>query len=249
MILYFSGTGNSQYVAHIISKEIHDDVLNLFDKIRTQDYTALKSSKPWIIVAPTYAWRIPRIVNEWLKKTPLHGNKDIYFVMTCAGSKGNAGYYLKEWCQDKGLQYKGCTQIIMPENYIALYDTTSPELIPEILEQAYRCVLKSVYYIKENKSFPESSITLKDKVSSGIVNDLFYPLFVQAKKFYGNDNCISCGKCEKLCPLSNIKLIEGQPIWGNHCTHCMACISRCPKGAIEYGKKSVGKPRYHFEAL
>ena len=74
MILYFSGTGNSQYVAHIISKEIHDDVLNLFDKIRTQDYTALKSSKPWIIVAPTYAWRIPRIVNEWLKKTPLHGN-------------------------------------------------------------------------------------------------------------------------------------------------------------------------------
>ena len=70
MILYFSGTGNSQYVAHIISKEIHDDVLNLFDKIRTQDYTALKSSKPWIIVAPTYAWRIPRIVNEWLKKTP-----------------------------------------------------------------------------------------------------------------------------------------------------------------------------------
>ena len=163
---------------------------------------------------------------------------------TCAGSKGNAGYYLKEWCQDKGLQYKGCTQIIMPENYIALYDTTSPELIPEILEQAYHCVLKSVYYIKENKSFSESSMTLKDKVSSGIVNDLFYPLFVQAKKFYGNDNCISCGKCEKLCPLSNIKLIEGQPIWGNHCTHCMACISRCPKGAIEYGKKTKDRIRY-----
>ena len=63
-------------------------------------------------------------------------------------------------------------------------------------------------------------------------------------KFIINDNCISCGKCEKLCPLSNIKLIEGQPIWGNHCTHCMACISRCPKGAIEYGKKTKDRIRY-----
>ena len=29
---------------------------------------------------------------------------------------------------------------------------------------------------------------------------------------------------------------------------CMACICYCPKEAIEYGKKSKGKPRYHFEA-
>ena len=190
MIFYFSGTGNSEYAAKRIGKEIEDEVTNLFEKIRTNDYCTMKSERPWIIVVPTYAGRIPHIVNKWLEDTELEGNKDIYFVMTCAGSKGNAGYYLKEWCQDKGLQYKGCTQIIMPENYIALYDTTSPELIPEILEQAYRCVLKSVYYIKENKSFPESSITLKDKVSSGIVNDLFYPLFVQAKKFYGNYICL-----------------------------------------------------------
>ena len=29
----------------------------------------------------------------------------------------------------------------------------------------------------------------------------------------------------------------------------MACISYCPTKAIEYGKKSVGKPRYTFESL
>ena len=31
---------------------------------------------------------------------------------------------------------------------------------------------------------------------------------------------------------------------GNQCTHCMACICRCPSEAIEYGKHSIGKPRY-----
>jgi epoxyqueuosine reductase QueG len=49
--------------------------------------------------------------------------------------------------------------------------------------------------------------------------------------------------------LNNIRLENGKPVWGKNCTHCMACICYCPKEAIEYGKKSKGKPRYHFEAL
>ena len=34
-----------------------------------------------------------------------------------------------------------------------------------------------------------------------------------------------------------------------YAAHCMACICYCPKEAMEYGKKSKGKLRYHFEAL
>ena len=58
------------------------------------------------------------------------------------------------------------------------------------------------------------------------------------------DTCIGCGKCEKACPLNNIKLVDHRPVWGKRCTHCMACICRCPKEAIEYGKHSEGLPRY-----
>ena len=61
--------------------------------------------------------------------------------------------------------------------------------------------------------------------------------------------CIGCGKCEKLCPLNNITLQNARPVWGTNCTQCMACICYCPTRAIEYGKKSAGKPRYHFEEL
>ncbi len=42
---------------------------------------------------------------------------------------------------------------------------------------------------------------------------------------------------------------NGKPVWGGNCAHCMACICRCGAEAIEYGKKSLGKPRYHFKAL
>lgn len=54
---------------------------------------------------------------------------------------------------------------------------------------------------------------------------------------------------QKLCPLNNITLQNARPVWGSNCTQCMACICYCPTRAIEYGKKSAGKPRYHFEEL
>lgn len=101
MVLYFSGTGNSEYTAQRIGKEIDNEVINLFDKIRNKDYSDMKSECPWVIVVPTYAWRIPHIVRDWLEKTSFSGNKAIYFVMTCGGSIGNAGKYLETLCAEK----------------------------------------------------------------------------------------------------------------------------------------------------
>lgn len=84
---------------------------------------------------------------------------------------------------------------------------------------------------------------------SGPVNPIFYSCFVKANAFTAGDTCTGCGQCVRRCPTNNITLQNGKPVWGQDCTHCMACICYCPAEAIEYGKKSLGKPRYHFEAL
>ena len=96
MILYFSGTGNSEYAARRISTETKDKLMNLGERIRSRDFSGIDSDTPWVVAAPTYAWRIPRVLEEWLKNTELRGNKNIYFVMTCGGNIGNAGRYLKK---------------------------------------------------------------------------------------------------------------------------------------------------------
>lgn len=244
MIIYFSGTGNSEYVAKKISKELQDEVLNIFEKIRTRDYSDLISDRPWVIVVPTYAWRIPRIVHEWLMKTELGGNKNIYFVMTCGADIGNAGTYLNKLCEEKGMNYRGCVSVIMPENYIALFSTPSKEEALVTIEQAEQKISSTIQCIRTDIAFPESKATFKAKFSSGFVNNIFYPIFVHSKKFYVTDACVSCKKCENVCPLENIHLNDGKPNWGNHCTHCMACICRCLKEAIEYGEHSKGMARY-----
>ncbi len=41
MILYFSGTGNSAYAAKKIGQEIQDEIMDLFKKLRSRDYSLL----------------------------------------------------------------------------------------------------------------------------------------------------------------------------------------------------------------
>ena len=55
MILYFTGTGNSEYVAKRIADEIGDKAHNLFQMIKDNRHPSLHSDKPWIIISPTYA--------------------------------------------------------------------------------------------------------------------------------------------------------------------------------------------------
>ena len=73
MILYFSGTGNSKYIAERLADSLKDTLLCLNSRIQAGDTSALDTGERLVIVTPTYAWRIPRLVQEHLLHTPLHG--------------------------------------------------------------------------------------------------------------------------------------------------------------------------------
>lgn len=249
MILYFSGTGNSKYVAQRMAEALDQSLLSMNDRIRSHDTSPVEADERLVIVTPTYAWRIPRAVSEWLGKTALTGAERIWFVMDCGSEIGNAAGYNRQLAAQKQLQYMGTAQIIMPENYIAMFNAPRNEQARSIVEQAEPAFQKVLAQLKAGQEFPPPRENLYDRFMSGPVNPVFYRFFVKADAFRATDACIGCGKCVELCPLNNIRLENGKPVWGKNCTHCMACICYCPKEAIEYGKKSKGKPRYHFEEL
>ena len=244
MILYFSGTGNSAYIAKRVGKATGDEVVDLFEKIRNRDFSSIHTERPLVVVTPTYAWRLPRIVEDWMERTTFTGDRRVYFILTCGENIGNAGKYLEALCGKKGLKNCGCMGIVMPENYIALFATPSPEEAAGTIAQAEPAIQQVIRHIQSGTPFPRPKISVLDVLCSGPVNSLFYPLFVHAKKFRVTSACISCGRCASVCPLNNIHMENGRPVWKHNCTHCMACICRCPTGAIEYGKHSEGLPRY-----
>ena len=244
MILYFTGTGNSAYVARKLGELLEDEVLNLFDKIKNHDHSAIYSQKSLVFVYPTYAWQMPRILREWVEKTEFIVENPTYFVSTCGLSTGDTSKALKELCGKKGFMYGGNAGVVMPENYIAMFPVPNAKEIEEILEKADEKVPQIADVISTGTFLKLEKVKVLDKVLTSVVNKGFYQCAVSAKKFYAKDSCISCGKCETVCPLSNVTLVDGKPKWGKNCTHCMACICKCPTEAIEYGKVSEGKLRY-----
>ncbi len=90
MVLYFTGTGNSRYAAKVLAKELEDECFSMNDAIRSGNREELFSERPWVIVTPTYAWRIPAVVEEWLSSVRLTGSDKAWFVMTCGDGTGNA---------------------------------------------------------------------------------------------------------------------------------------------------------------
>ena len=127
MILCFSGTGNSRYIAKKIADELQDEIVDMNAKIKATDYSPMKIGRNIIVVVPTYAWRIPQIVSEWLCKTELLFAERIWFVMDCGGEIGNAAKYNRRLAEQKHLWYMGTAQVIMPENYIAMFGAPKAE--------------------------------------------------------------------------------------------------------------------------
>ena len=249
MVLYFTGTGNSRHIAERIAHALNDTLISLNDRIKSGDITPLAVNGRLVLVMPTYAWRIPRIVRDHLLRTELRGARETWFVMDCGSEIGNAAKYNCALCRKKSLVYMGTAQIVMPENFIAMFNAPTVEEARRIVAKAEPFIDRASAAIRAGHMFSPPRKKLYDRIASSAVNPVFYSLFVKANPFTVSDVCIGCGKCEKLCPLNNITLQNARPVWGSNCTQCMACICYCPTRAIEYGKKSAGKPRYHFEEL
>ena len=244
MIIYFTGTGNSRFAAEYLAKQLGDDLLDAGQRIKAGDSSALHSDRPWIIAAPIYAWRMANVMVEYLRSTPLTGSRDVYFVLTCGSEIGDAGKYAAQLCEEIGLNYMGVLEVVMPENYIAMFNAPSYEEAQSIVAKAKPVLEQGGSLIRQGKKLPATCVGLLDRLKSGPIKEGFYRFYVKADAFYAKETCTGCGFCVRACPLNNIRLEEGKPAWGDDCTHCMACICGCPTEAIEYGKRSCGKPRY-----
>ena len=82
MVLYFSATGNTEFIAKELAKRLDDSCLNLLSRIKENDHTPIHSEKPLVICAPVYVCEMPRFLDKYLKKQTFLGSKDVYFIFS-----------------------------------------------------------------------------------------------------------------------------------------------------------------------
>ena len=172
MVLYFTGTGNSRYLARRIAEGLEMPLYDLNACIKAGDTAPVQTGRDVVLVTPTYAWRIPRVVPEWLGKTALTGAERIWFVMDCGSEIGNAAKYNRQLAAQKHLHYMGTAQIIMPENYIAMFNAPRKEQARSIVEQAEPALQKVLTQLRAGQEFPPPRDNLYDRLMSGPVLSL-----------------------------------------------------------------------------
>lgn len=52
------------------------------------------------MVVPTYAWRIPRVVSDWIGQTEFVG-ANVWYVMSCGSGIGGADIYNQKLSEKK----------------------------------------------------------------------------------------------------------------------------------------------------
>ena len=249
MVFYFSGTGNSLQAARDIAEHIGGELVSIAaamnSKAECYEYT-LKEDEAIGFVYPIYAWAPPKMVLEFIKRMKLNNYNSNYTfsIATCGENIGNTMKLMDKELKKKDMKLDSGFSIAMPNNYIIMGNVDSKEIEGKKLKAAEE-TLKSINKVvrERRKGVFEVEKGFLPGVLTSIINPLFNKNAVDTKKFYADDNCTSCGICEKVCNCKNIK-VQGKPQWGNQCTQCLACVHYCPVKAIQYGKGTEKKGRY-----
>ena len=251
MILYFSGTGNSRYIAQQLASQMKEDLVSMnriMRKRKLDPYNAqyaFTSERPFVFVCPTYCWHIPTVVEQFLYDSRFLGNGKAYFVLTCGSGTGQAAQHAREICRQLSLDFQGLTSIRMPENYISLFHAPEADEAVAIIRASKLQVESIAHQISSGHSLQDS---YEGPAMPAFLYKLFYRMFVHDRKFRVKDNCTGCSACASLCPMVNIRMQNGHPVWLGNCTQCQSCIAVCPEDAIEFGARTRGKCRYYLFA-
>lgn len=263
MILWFSGTGNSRYVAEKLASILNESLREITPEILNEPIKSSKSSRV-IWVFPVYSWGVPpyilRTIND-IQFDEKYADMPHHLVVTCGDDTGLTADMWRNAIRKRKWRCGSAFSVQMPNNYVCMsgFDVDPAPVEEAKLKAAPIRISKIAETILKNETDLKYVTDMVTGRFAWIKSKIIYPWFIRyamsPKPFHHTNNCISCGKCAAICPLKNITMttktsseislkIRRHPLWGENCAGCLACYHVCPKHAVEYGNKTTNKGQY-----
>ena len=241
-IIYFSGTGNTEWVSENFQKIITSKGFRCTLDSITEYESAVESAMnaDMIVLAmPIYAADIPRIMRSFIKNLSdmlceaCSAKRDVIFVNTFGYVNGAGLIRARQIMKDTCLSIKGYINIRMtntapspkPLKYGSSMDITDKTRVLEKLDKAFCSLIAGRKVINGLGPIMFGGILIRRILLNGIRNN-YRNLKVDMS------SCTECMMCVENCPTESIRHEAGKFIFADTCEACMRCINHCPEKAV-----------------
>lgn len=236
-VIYYTGTGNTEYVAANIKKEFgkRDVECSLFDVRRKKGIS--DEYDFFVFGSPIYAEMFPELYVNWVDKNISVGRGRRCMIFSTQADDFSPGVEeLSRLLEKRGFEIAVKDCIKMPNNYfLGKYKKDFREESEAIKNRA----LEKVSFLVE--SFLKGERIILDVSTEKLQEGKeAYKNFMMKSKKWAKENitvdydlCVKCGKCSKNCPTKNISM-KDKINFASNCISCRRCIHNCPVNAFLY---------------
>jgi ferredoxin len=242
-IIYFSATGNTEYVAGLFKRELEKNniVCHMFECTRANPVS--ENYDMFVLGSPIHCEVFPDYYEEFILKHLRVGKLRRVIIFGTQVAKHSPGPQ-KLGDELRKIGFRVVTEVIvrMPNNYfVAGFGKTPEKKREKFIIEAEDKVRHIVECFINNKRYFDKvgSLNLAVARTSYKLFKKYSYKWAQKRLDVDEDLCIRCGKCARECPTRNIKL-ESNISFKANCISCQRCIHSCPVNAFTYKGK-------HFE--
>lgn len=205
MILYFSASCNSKYLANKLGDRLNDEVVDLFAYMREGRHETFISDKPFVLVSPTYSWRVPRFLSVYLSKCNFRGLYGIRmpenYVML---------FDLEADEVNRRIIGESTREIEQISTYIKNKETF-PKKKVGLLGKLQSALINPIFFkfIVKDRDFYATDKCISCGLCKNVcvLNNISY----EKGKPDWNGTCIHCAACISKCPVSAIEYGKKTP--------------------------------------
>ena len=219
-IYYFSATGNSLTTAKKLAEKLGDCSLVAAASVLNKT-KAVDDADAVGFVFPVYYGNMAYPMRAAIEKLVLNPDAYVFSVATYRGHAGKAAQRLDQLLRTRGQKLSLALGVPMPGNSFI----NPPEKDLEYLnnqDAAINALIEPIVNRETQDYFTDELLPI---TPVGYPNN-FRGIIAEEEK------CVGCGRCAQVCPMNNIRIVEGKALIGDNCSSCLACFHWCPSEAI-----------------